>query len=125
MPVIYASLDMLVLHSLVESMPMCVLEAMAARKPVIATRVGDVPKVILSEQTGLLIEPGDINRLAQAMARLINDPDLARRLGANGRAHVQQHFSAEAMAESYFRQYEGVLAHRAIGDVASLAASQR
>lgn len=112
MPEVYASLDMVVLPSLVESMPMCLLEAMAAGKPVIATRVGAVPKMIDSEQTGLLTETGDVDGLAAAILRLLGDPALASALGENGRANAVRDFSAAAMARSYLGQYEQVLASR-------------
>jgi glycosyltransferase involved in cell wall biosynthesis len=112
MPEVYASLDIVVLPSLIEAMPMCLLEAMAAGKPVIATRVGAVPKLILSEQTGLLLEPGDVNALVAAILRLLEDPQLASQLGDSGRTHALTHFSAEAMARSYIEQFEHVLACR-------------
>jgi glycosyltransferase involved in cell wall biosynthesis len=115
MPGVYASLDMVVLPSLVESMPMCLLEAMAAGKPVIATRVGAVPKLITSEQNGLLLEPGKVDELVAAILRLLGDAELASTLGKNGRVRVAQHFSAEAMARVYIRQYEQVLASRCDG----------
>lgn len=115
MPGVYASLDTLVLPSLVESMPMCLLEAMAAGKPVIATRVGAVPKLISPHQTGLLVEPGDVRGLVAAILRLLRDPELASRLGKNGHTRAAQHFSAEAMARSYIRQYKDVLASRCKG----------
>ena len=88
---------------------MCLLEAMASGKPVIATRVGAVPKLVNSEVTGLLLEPGDVDGLAEAILRLLSDPNLASRLGENGRAHVARHYSAEAMARSYIPKYERVL----------------
>ena len=109
---VYASLDMLVLPSLVESMPMCVLEAMAAGRPVIATRVGAVPKLIIPEQTGLLLNSADVNELASAILRLLADQQLANRLGQNGRAHVAEYFSAEAMALAYVEQYQRLLEKR-------------
>lgn len=110
MPGVYASLDMVVLPSLIESMPMCLLEAMAAGKPVIATRVGAVPRLIIPEHTGLLVDPADVNGLATAIVRLLADPELARRLGENGRSNAAQHFSARAMAENYISVYEQVVA---------------
>lgn len=109
---VYASFDMVVLPSLIEALPMCLLEAMAAGKPVIATRVGAVPRLVVDAQTGLLLEPGDLNALATAIIRLLGNPDLACQLGQNGRAHVAQHFSAEAMAKSYIGMYEQVLISR-------------
>jgi glycosyltransferase involved in cell wall biosynthesis len=113
MPGVYASLDVLVLPSLVESMPMCLLEALAAGTPVVATRVGTVPELVIPDVTGLLIEPGDVSALAAAILRLLRDPELARSLGKAGQAHAVQHFSAEATAETYSGLYERVLAGHA------------
>jgi glycosyltransferase involved in cell wall biosynthesis len=112
MPEVYASFDMVVLPSLIEALPMCLLEAMAAGRPVIATRVGAVPRLVVDGQTGLLLEPGDVSSLAQAVLRLLENPDMACQLGENGRAHVAQHFSAEVMAKSYIGMYEQVLVSR-------------
>jgi glycosyltransferase involved in cell wall biosynthesis len=112
MPEVYASFDMMVLPSEIEALPMCLLEAMAAGKPVIATRVGAVPRLIANAQTGLLLEPGDISSLAKAILRLLESPDLARRLGENGRERVARHFSAQQMAKNYIGTYQQVLASR-------------
>lgn len=112
MPGLYAALDLVVLPSLVEAMPMCLLEALAAGRPVIATRVGSVPKVVLPGLTGLLLEPGDVLGLAGAILRLLGDPNLARLLAEQGRAHVAQHFSAERMAAVYFGMYQQALRDR-------------
>jgi glycosyltransferase involved in cell wall biosynthesis len=109
---VYASLDIVVLPSLLEAQPMCLLEAMAAEKPVIATRVGAVSKVINSGETGLLLPPGDVDGLAGAIVRLLKDPELARRLAQKGSAHVARHFSAEAMAWEYIARYQHALGRR-------------
>jgi glycosyltransferase involved in cell wall biosynthesis len=112
MPGVYASFDIAVLPSLVESMPMCLLEAMAAGKPVIATKVGAIPRLVIPEDTGLLLKPGDVNELSEAIVRLLQDSTLAKRLGERARAHVSRHFSADAMAKSYMTVYDQVLANR-------------
>jgi glycosyltransferase involved in cell wall biosynthesis len=113
MPSVYASLDIVALPSLDEGMPMTLLEAMAARKSVVATRVGAVPQVVLSEQTGLLIEPGDTAQLQGAILRLLQDPALRAKLEENGHALVRERFSAEAMARNYLSLYENLLERRA------------
>ena len=79
MPAIYAAMDVFVLPSLNEGLPMTILEAMAASKPVIATRVGAIPKVIQDGETGLLVDPGDTDGLRSALARLLADSDLCCR----------------------------------------------
>lgn len=109
MPGVYASLDVLVLPSLVESMPMCLLEAMAAAKPVVATRVGAVGDFVTHEKTGLLLAPGDQNGLAESIIRLLDDREFAHRLGETGRAHAAEDFSAEAVARQYIGQYQQIL----------------
>src|SRR5438270_682481 len=80
MPAIYAAMDIFVLPSLNEGLPMTILEAMAASKPVIATRVGAIPSVIKDGETGLLVNPEDVNGLRNALARLLTDSDLCRRI---------------------------------------------
>lgn len=112
MPAVYASLDLLVLPSYDEALPMCVLEAMAAGRPVVATRVGSVPRAVVPGVTGFLFEPGDAAALARAILCLMHDPALARRLGAQSRGHVAQHFSSETMAAAYLDLYQQALAHR-------------
>lgn len=112
MPEVYASLDLVVLPSLIESMPMCLLEAMAAGRPVIATRVGAIPKLITSMQTGLLVEPGDVDGLTSAILQFLSCSELANQLGEKGREYVSQHFSATSMAKSYMQAYGEVLVNR-------------
>jgi glycosyltransferase involved in cell wall biosynthesis len=109
MPQVYASLAVLVLSSVQEGLPMTLLEALAARRAVVATRVGAVPKVILHEQTGLLVQPADPQALADAIGQLLRDPSLCLRLGNAGRAHVQNYFSAEATAHAYLELYRSLV----------------
>lgn len=109
MPAVYSSLDLFVLPSIDEGMPMTILEALAAHRPVIATRVGAVEKLIVHEQTGLLVESRDVDALHDAIVRCLRDPAFARRLGSNGQRHVQAGFSAGAMAHSYLEIYRQML----------------
>ena len=91
------ALDVFVLPSLREALPIAVLEAMAMRVPVIATPVGGVPEVVQDGATGLLVPPGDAAALREALARLLADPALAARLAAAGQARVQAEFSLDRM----------------------------
>jgi glycosyltransferase involved in cell wall biosynthesis len=106
MPSVYASLDLLVLPSFDEAMPMCLLEAMAAGKAVVSTSVGAVPQLIEDEKTGLLVEPHHIDPIGLAITRLLDDPGLRFRLAAAGREHIRQNYSADAMARQYFGLYQ-------------------
>ncbi len=112
MPEVYASMDLVVLPSEIEAMPMCLLEAMAAGKTVIATSVGAVPRIVIPSKTGLLIEPKAADALASSMLHLLREKELSLQLANNGKAHVTQHFSAEAMASTYLGLYEEVLSER-------------
>jgi glycosyltransferase involved in cell wall biosynthesis len=117
MPGIYAAIDIFVLPSLNEGLPMTILEAMAASKPVIATRVGAIPSVIKEGETGLLVDPGDADGLRDALARLLSDSDLCQRLGAAGHDWVRRNYTSEAMAMKYRQMYGEVLGVPAIANV--------
>jgi glycosyltransferase involved in cell wall biosynthesis len=112
MPGVYASLDLFVLASIDEGMPMTILEALASRKPVIATAVGAVEKLVIPEQTGLLVQPRDVPALRDAMLRCLRNQSFAQTLGKNGQEHVQAFFSAHGMARKYVELYERVLAQQ-------------
>ena len=101
----YASLDIFVLPSLREGLPMSVLEAMAIGKPVIASRVGAIPTVIVHNQSGLLIPPADAAALEAALSRLIDDAGLRVRLGINARAVIETSYSAAVMTRHYLDMY--------------------
>jgi glycosyltransferase involved in cell wall biosynthesis len=109
MPGVYAAMDIFVLPSLNEGLPMTILEAMAAGKPVIATRVGAIPTVIKQGENGLLVHAGDSNGLREAIKYLLNDSDLCRRMGAEGHDWISRNYTSESMALKYRLMYEQVL----------------
>jgi glycosyltransferase involved in cell wall biosynthesis len=101
-----AELDVFVLPSWVEGLPIVVLEAMAQRKPVVATPVGGTPELVADGETGLLVPPRDPEALAAALRRLLEDPDLARRLGEAGRARVAERFTAAQQTRRVLELYD-------------------
>ena len=105
-PALLGALDVAVLSSDYEGSPLSVMEYMAAAKPVVSTRVGGVPELVAEDVHGLLVEPRDPEALAEAVARLLRDPALARRLGAEGRRRQQREFSLEAMVRRIEDLYE-------------------
>lgn len=109
MPGVYASMDVLVLPSLNEGMPLVILEALAARRAVVATRVGAIPQCIVPRETGLLVEPANAAGLRDAIAELLGDAALRRDLGERGSAWVEQHHSSDAMARQYLALYDRLL----------------
>lgn len=78
-----------------EGTPVAILEAGATGLPVVATRHGGIPDVVVEGDTGLLVEEGDVDGMAAAMARLVEDPGFAARLGRAGQEHVSRHFRNE------------------------------
>jgi glycosyltransferase involved in cell wall biosynthesis len=85
----------LILPSHREGLPLVILEALARGIPVVTTPVGAIPDHLVHEETALLVPPGDPDALAAAIARLLADPALARRLSENGRALHRARFSEE------------------------------
>lgn len=83
----------LVLASFAEGVPVVLMEAMAARRPVIATRIAGVPELVEDGLSGLLVAPGDAPALAAAIAALLGDPARAARMGAAGRDKVSADFN--------------------------------
>lgn len=103
-------IDVFFQPSLWEAMSIVLLEAMAAGRPIVATRVGETPLVAEADRTALLVEAGDIAAMTDALARVLSDARLRDRLGAAAVARYTQHFTAQAMAERYMALYDSVLA---------------
>jgi len=108
-PELLSTMDVLVLPSLYEGLPNAVLEAMAAGKPVIATRVGGTPEVVEDKVTGLLVPPRDPEALAEAIIALIQDRERAEAMGQVGRARVEEYFSVERMIAETETLYEELI----------------
>jgi glycosyltransferase involved in cell wall biosynthesis len=105
-----AGSDLFVLSSRSEGLPMSVLEAMAAGLPVVATAVGGIPELVVDGETGLLVPPGDPDALADALRRLVDDPELRQRFGAAGRARAAALFDLPRFRREHVELYERLLA---------------
>jgi glycosyltransferase involved in cell wall biosynthesis len=104
-----AELDVFALPSWTEGLPLVVLEAMAQRRPVVATPVGGTPEVVVDGETGLLVPPRNPDALADALRRLLADADLRRRMGDAGYERVRTRFSADAMTSRMLEIYDEVV----------------
>lgn len=103
-----ASADLVVLPSLSEGLPMTALEAMALARPVVASRVGGLPEVVESCETGLLVKAADQRALVRAIKKVLGDAELARSMGEAGRARVEEHFTEERMSRAYVELFAGL-----------------
>ncbi|MBU6435506.1 MAG: glycosyltransferase family 4 protein, partial [Nitrospirae bacterium] len=106
------ALDIFVLPSLSEGIPMALLEAMAASRAVVASRVGGIPEIVEDGFEGFLVEPMDPDSLAERCRRLIASPDVARKMGEQARKRVERDFSATAMADRVASVYKELLRSR-------------
>lgn len=104
-----SAMDVFVLPSLSEGIPMALLEALALERPVVATRVGGIPEVIEDGVNGLLVDPGDTSLLARSIRELIEDRSRAIGLGKAGRVRIEEEFSANLMADRMMDMYRSVL----------------
>lgn len=111
-PGFLADLDVAVLSSHAEGMSNAVLEYMAAGRPIVATAVGATPDLIADGVHGLLVPPRDAVRLADAIERLLDDRDLAQRLGAAARRRALEHYSREAMVRRFEQFYLSLMPTR-------------
>ena len=102
-------LDLFVLPSLAEGIPVTVLEAMATGLPVVASRVGGLPELIDHGVTGTLLEPGNPDALSAILAAYVEDPERARREGARARERVEPTFSLPRMIDAYANLYRSLL----------------
>lgn len=107
-PELLRAADLFVLTSVAEAAPVALLEAMAARLPVIATDVGGVPGIVKAGETGLLIPSRDPAALALALTTLASDEPRRRALGEEGEKRQRALWSAEAMIDGYVRVFEEV-----------------
>jgi len=97
---VYHTADIVVVPSRwQEPLGLISLEAGACRKPVVATRVGGIPEVVEDGVNGFLVEPGDVDGLAERVSQLIVDPAMRARLGDAGRSRVEQHFASQPIRE--------------------------
>ncbi len=104
----YASLDVCVLNSTREGLPLSLLEAMAFGVPVVATEVGGVG-TLLADGAGVLVPPGDPTSLATELEKLLRDRALAASIGARGEARVRSRYDVEVMVDAYLEVYRDVV----------------
>jgi len=101
--------NIFVLPSLSEGAANVAMEASASGLPVIATRVGEVPQIVSDGETGILIKPRDVNALAEAIEKLIDNPSLAEEMGEAGRKRMEEIYDWEIVCDKLERAYQKVV----------------
>ena len=101
--------DMLVVPSREEGLPVAALEAMARRKPVVASRVGGTPEVVVEGETGLLVPPDDPLALARALTKLALEPHGRAMMGERGERRIRSRFSIDQMVDAILICYQGLV----------------
>jgi sugar transferase (PEP-CTERM/EpsH1 system associated) len=107
-PALLSALDVFVLPSLWEGLPMALLEAMASGLPVVASAVGGIPEVVVEGETGLLVPAGDVKGLVEALC-VLSDENLRRRMGQAGQARVCDLFSIQHLVSRIENLYTELL----------------
>ena len=105
---VHKAFDIFVMSSVTEGLGTSLLDAMACGKPIVATRVGGMPEVVIDGLTGLLVAPRDHEAMADAIVTLLRDDALRTRMGAAGQVRVREKFSAERMVQDTLALYQRV-----------------
>jgi L-malate glycosyltransferase len=109
-PAILARADAACLPSLAEGLPNAVMEAMAARLPVVASAVGGVPELV-NEENGFTVPPQDPQALAARLLELLNNPGRAREMGVRGRRKIELDYSLQRLSERNGALYDALIVH--------------
>lgn len=111
-PEILSAIDIFVLTSLWEGMPISVLEAMASAKPVIATDTGGIREIVFENKTGFMVRPGDINSMAEKLRLLLINAKLRQEIGLNARNYLSSSFRLEVMVNQAQDLYSNLVRNR-------------
>ncbi len=106
---LYASASIFCLPSFAEGVPGVLMEAMAMELPVVSTRITGIPELVDDGHTGLLVTPGRVDQLVEALERLLADPALCRKMGSAARDKVIREFNTESSAEQLYALFAGEL----------------
>jgi glycosyltransferase involved in cell wall biosynthesis len=101
--------DLVAIPSISEGLPLVALEAMAASRPVVASRLGGLQEVIVEGENGLLVAPGEAEELARAISRLLQDSALSQRMGEAGRRRAREAFTLERMLQQTAALYQNLI----------------
>jgi glycosyltransferase involved in cell wall biosynthesis len=108
-PELLSAIDIFVLSSIKEGLPIALVEAAAARKPIISTNIGSIRRIVRNEVNGLLVPLGNRTALKEAMIRLIENPQLREKMGERGKKIAMESFSLAHMMDQYKDLYYSIV----------------
>ena len=108
---LHKGFDVFVMSSVTEGLGTSLLDAMACRRPVVATTAGGIPEVVVDGETGILVPPRDHEAMAAAIVKLLQEPQLRERMGHAGLVRARRRFSAEQMVHDTLRAYQQAAKH--------------
>jgi len=114
-PVLLRQSSVVVHPAVVDALPRSLIEATAAARPIVATRVGGIPEIVEDGVTGLIVEPGDESGMAAAITLYLSDVRAASRAGALGRARARRLFSLQSMLSAYSDLYGSLMGRSGFG----------
>ena len=103
------AMDVFVLSSFHEGIPIALLEAMALEKPIVATKVGGIPEVVTDQISGILVEPDDPEKLAQKSLYLLQEREIRKKMGSEAKRRIEESFTAERMAQKVLEIYQSMV----------------
>jgi glycosyltransferase involved in cell wall biosynthesis len=105
---LHKAFDIFVMSSVTEGLGTSLLDAMACGKPIVATTAGGIPEVVVDGETGFLVPPRDHRAMAEALVKLLKDPELRKKMGHAGLARARRKFSADRMVQETLKVYKRV-----------------
>jgi len=112
-PALLHHLDVFVLSSRIEGESLAILEAMSAQRPIVATAVGGTPGLLANGECGLLVPPGDVEAMAQAILELLTNQTKAQELARRARERFLREYTIDRMGERYLEVYYQAISARA------------
>jgi glycosyltransferase involved in cell wall biosynthesis len=109
LPFLYSASDIFVLPAIYENFPFAILEAQSSGLPVISTKVGGIPEFLVNNENGFIIEPGNSLQLSQRLLEILQNPELAKKMGKQGRNLTEKNLNWQLITKQVVDLYQNLL----------------